>query len=282
MSSVFISYRRADSARWANKVYHHLSLRFGKDLVFQDVDNIKGRDDFLRTIRQEIEASHVFLIIIGKRWLIDAQGHRRLDDTKDVLRMEVKEALSSKGIVIPLLVGGAVMPLSDELPDELKPLRQHQAIHLRDDKWIPDVEALIDRLRELVLPTYEEMPLNYAAQELCEMQLRYFELLDGKNAAEALELAQKTQSYLNRVLPLYPQDPGLKVTRGYLFKNEAMALSRLKRYDESETSLKEGELIFRTIIDELPNDAGAWNGLGSIEMVRGNFEKAHKYIDNAL
>lgn len=52
--------------------------------------------------------------------------------------------------------------------------------------------------------------------KLYEMQLQYFDLLDNKNADEALDQAQKTQTYLNQVLPPYPQDPDLKVTRGYL------------------------------------------------------------------
>jgi len=279
---IFISYRRADSAQWANKLYGHLSMRFGKDLVFQDVDDIKWGDDFLETIRMELRSCLVFLVIIGPHWLTDAQGRRRLDEPQDVLRMEVTEALSSEGTVIPVPVGGADMPLSDDLPDSLKPLARRQAVHLGDDQWIPDIEVLIERLRELVLPTIDQMPLPHAKQELYEMQLRYFDQLDNKNAAEALELAQKTQAYLNRVLPLYPQDSDLKVTRGYLFKNEAMALMRLGRYDESEAALNEGELIFRTMIVERPSDAGAWNGLGSVEAVRGNYEEALGYIDRAL
>jgi tetratricopeptide (TPR) repeat protein len=84
------------------------------------------------------------------------------------------------------------------------------------------------------------------------------------------------------VLPLYPQDPELKVTRGYLFKNEAMALGRLGRHDEAAHALTQGERVFRTMIKERPRDAGAWNGLGSIEAVRGNFEKAHGYVDKAM
>jgi hypothetical protein len=47
MSGVFISYRRADSSRWANRLCDHLSMRFGKDLVFQDVEDIQFVDDFL-------------------------------------------------------------------------------------------------------------------------------------------------------------------------------------------------------------------------------------------
>lgn len=282
MSRVFISYRRADSAEWANKLYKHLSMRFGKDLVFQDVDDIKPGGDFLETIRQELASCQVFLILIGPRWLIDAQGRRRLDDPNDVLRMEIAEALSGEGTVVPVLIGGAGMPSFDALPDPLKPLSRRQGMNLADDQWIPNVEALIGRLREIILPRAEDIPLPQAEQELYEMQLQYFDLLDNRSAADALDLAQKTQAYLDRVLPLYPQDPGLKVTRGYLYKNEAMALIRLGRHDESKRALNRGESIFRTMLDERPRDAGAWNGLGSIEAVRGDYKKAHEYVDEAL
>lgn len=282
MSRVFISYRRADSAQSAINLYRHLSMRFGKDMVFQDVDDIKPGADFLETIRQELALCQVFLIIIGPRWLIDAQGQRRLDDPNDVLRMEVAEALSRETTVLPVLVGEAGMPSPDALPEPLKLLSRRQAMSLSEDKWIPNVEALIERLREIILPRADDIPLPQAEQELYEMQLRYFDLLDSNSAADALELAQKTQAYLDRVLPLYPQELNLKVTRGYLYKNEAMALNRLGRYDESESALNNGESIFRTMLDERPRDAGAWNGLGSIEAVRGNYEKAHDYVDEAL
>jgi hypothetical protein len=107
MSQVFISYRRADSSKWADRLYGHLSMRYGKDLVFQDVDNIKAGDDWIETIGQELASCQVFLVIIGPQWLVDAKGRRRLDEPLDVLRMEVSEALSSNSAVIPLLVGGA-------------------------------------------------------------------------------------------------------------------------------------------------------------------------------
>ncbi len=40
MSGVFISYRRADSSRSASRLVDHLNMRFGKDPVFQDVEDI--------------------------------------------------------------------------------------------------------------------------------------------------------------------------------------------------------------------------------------------------
>lgn len=282
MSRVFLSYRRSDTAPSATKLYQHLSMRFGKDLVFQDVDDIKPGADFLETIRQELALCEVFLILIGPHWLIDAQGRRRLDDPNDVLRMEVAQALSRDVTILPLLVGGAGMPPPEALPEPLKLLSRRQAMSLAEDKWISNVEGLIDRLREIILPRIEDLPLPQAEGELQQMQLRYFDLLESNSAADALELAQKTLAYLDRVLPLYPQDPNLKVTRGYLYKNEAMALISLGRYDESKSALNKGESTFRTMLDERPRDAGAWNGLGSIEAVRGNYEKAHEYVDEAL
>lgn len=282
MSQVFISYRRADSHDWADRLNRQLSMRYGKDLVFQDVDDIGPGCNWLETIRQELVSCQAFLIVIGPRWLTDAAGRRRLDDPKDVLRMEVAEALSSKGTVIPVLVGGSAMPSSDDLPEPLRPLALRQAVRLSDEKWFPEVEALIEQLRVMIWPAEGQISLAEANQELCEKQVRYFALLDNESAADALDLAQRTQAYLDRVLPLYPQDPDLKVTRGYLFKNEGMAMLGLRRHREAESALNKAESIFRTMIEERPRDAGAWNGLGSVEAVRGNFEKAHEYVDQAL
>jgi tetratricopeptide (TPR) repeat protein len=282
MSKIFISYRRQDSAKWSNKLYRSLWIRYGKDLVFQDVDDIEFGDDWLANIRNELSLCQVFLILIGPQWLVDSEGRRRLEESDDVLRMEVHKAISSEGTVIPVLVGASTMPSSDDLPEPLKPLAKLQAISLHDDKWNSQVEVLMERLRDIIQPTVEDLSLPQVNQELYDMQLRYFELLENENAAEALEQAQKTQTYLDRVLPLYPQDPTMKVTRGYLFKNEAMALLRLRRHQEAEDALDQGEAIFRTMIGEQSNDAGAWNGLGSIEAVRGNLEKAHEYVDEAL
>jgi tetratricopeptide (TPR) repeat protein len=281
MSRVFISYRRADSAEWANNLNRRLGMRYGEDLIFQDVEDIQPGDNWLETIKQELQVCQVFLILIGPYWLVDKGGRKRLEDPGDILRMEVVEALASQGIVIPTLVGGAEMILADSLPEPLKPLSLRQAISLRDEQWNADVNALMERLRELILPTAREIPIKHAQDELQELQKQYFKHL-GVNNAEALKLVQKTQAYLDRVMPLYPQDGILKVTRGYLFKNEAMALLRLKRTDEARVALDRGEIIFRTMLEEIPDDPSAWNGLGSIESIRGNFEKALEYIDRAL
>jgi tetratricopeptide (TPR) repeat protein len=281
-SSVFISYRRADSAEWARRLNKHIGLRFGRDLVFQDVDDIEPGVAYQEKIRSELRSAQAYLVLIGTRWLVDAQGRRRLEDPNDILRMEVMEAIDSQRTVIPVLVDEADMPKAEDLPDPLKSLVGMQGVQLRPRRWRSDMKALLEKLREIILPTAEQVSVRSAQQEVYDRQLEYFDLLEGGKAAEALERAQKAQAYLDRVLPLYPQDPELKVTRGYLFKNEAMALLRLERNDEATEALDAGETIFRTMLDERPRDAGAWNGLGSIEAVRGNAKKAHEFVDKAL
>lgn len=47
MARIFISYRRSESRKWAAKLFDHISMPSGKDLLFQDVDDIKPGKDFL-------------------------------------------------------------------------------------------------------------------------------------------------------------------------------------------------------------------------------------------
>jgi hypothetical protein len=58
------------------------------------------------------------LVVIGTHWLsiTDDNGRRRLDDSEDFVRREIEAALQSGIRVIPVLVDGATMPPSDQLP----------------------------------------------------------------------------------------------------------------------------------------------------------------------
>src|SRR4030042_527501 len=126
MARIFISYRRSDSRKWANKLFEHISMRFGKDLVFQDVDDIKPGKDFLLGLHEAIKGCKVALILIGPKWLKvkNADGTRRIDHPKDVLRMEIIEALRGRKTVIPVLLGNTVMPTKEDLPPPLRSFKK--------------------------------------------------------------------------------------------------------------------------------------------------------------
>jgi hypothetical protein len=285
MASVFISYRRADSAHWATLLFGHVSMRFGKDLVFQDVESLKPGQKWLEAIRQQVRESEVFLVVIGPQWLTlkDDSGQRRIDDAQDILRLEIGEALDSSCTVIPILVGGAKMPPGSELPESISTLVGRQGVEILDERWNEDVGGLLEELRSLIKPTRGSVSLEIVQREAYERQQEYFEILErDRSPARALESAQALSRLLDRNLPLFPHDSYLKACRAYSLKNEAMALQSLGRTTEFGELLGDAERIFRAMRSENPRDADAWNGSGSVEALRGNYNTALEYIDKCL
>ena len=58
--SIFMSYRRADSADVSGRIRDHLVNEFGQDAVFKDVIDIEYGDDFRKTIRAALAAGTTF------------------------------------------------------------------------------------------------------------------------------------------------------------------------------------------------------------------------------
>jgi TIR domain len=113
---IFISYRRQDTSDVAGRLYDRLADRFGEARVFMDVDTIELGVDFAEVITSAVGTCEVLLAVIGPNW-VTATGKdgRRLEDPDDIVRLEVEAALAREVRVIPVLVGGAVMPQRGEL-----------------------------------------------------------------------------------------------------------------------------------------------------------------------
>lgn len=151
MARIFLSYRRDDSAGFAGRLADALEAAFGAGSVFRDVDDIRPGDDFARTIASSLREVGAVLVMIGPRWLaVGPDGRRRLDDADDFVRQEIRAALDAGKPLIPLLVGGAAMPSSGDLPNEISGLSRRQAVVLSDGNWRGDVERLVASLRPLL------------------------------------------------------------------------------------------------------------------------------------
>lgn len=151
MASVFLSYRRDDSAGFAGRLADDLEAIFGDGTVFRDVDDIRPGEDFVQAIESHMRTVDVILVMIGPRWLVvSPDGRRRLDDVRDFVRQEIAAALASGRPLIPLLVGGTTMPAETDLPVDIAPLARRQAMVLSDAGWRSDMERLVKNLRELV------------------------------------------------------------------------------------------------------------------------------------
>lgn len=165
--SIFISYRRDDSAGYAGRIYDHLRQRFGDEYIFMDVSNINIGADWDQKIREAVSICDVMLAIIGRRWLTasDKYGRRRLDRDDDYVNLEIRTALERNITVIPIVIDNAELPEFDGLPNNLKPILSRQKCEIRHDKFYRDIEDLLDELSKLeVKPPKKSEPVVQVIQ----------------------------------------------------------------------------------------------------------------------
>lgn len=159
-SRIFVSYRRDDARGDAGRLTDNLKLHFGDKQIFRDVEAIEAGVDFVEAINSAVSQCAVLLAIIGPNWLrlTDSQGRRRLDDPNDFVRLEIAAALQRNIRVVPVLVGGAVMPKAEDLPPGLETLARRQAHELSDGRWDFDVGQLIETLERVGIKPARRLP----------------------------------------------------------------------------------------------------------------------------
>ena len=150
MPLIFMSYRRDDCAGHAGRLYDRLRDHFGPENIFRDIDTIEPGQDFVDAIETAVGSCPAIVVLIGKQWasIKDAAGRRRLDSPEDFVRLEVAAALQRKVRVVPVLLQGAAMPASTELPEPLAKLARLNAIDVSDTRWEYDVGRLIEALNK--------------------------------------------------------------------------------------------------------------------------------------
>src|SRR3954471_10481397 len=150
---IAISYRREDSTPIAGRLYDRLQGEFGKSSVFMDFDSIPYGVDFREHITQTLEQAKALVVVIGPHWSESRDGVRRLDDSGDFVRFEIKSALERGIAVIPVLVNNATMPKSEQLPRDIEGLAFRNALvldagvdfHHHTDRLISALHGLIGR-----------------------------------------------------------------------------------------------------------------------------------------
>ena len=124
MERIFISYRRSDSQDATGRIHDRLDMYFGPDVTFRDIDRLHPGADFPQELNRALAQCALVVAVIGDRWLdaVLKDGTRRLDDPKDLVRIELATALSRGIPVIPVLTGNAGMPGAEQLPPDLERL----------------------------------------------------------------------------------------------------------------------------------------------------------------
>lgn len=154
---IFISYRRADLGRHADifvgRIADRLIANFGESNVFLDIQTIPVGREFDEFIFEQIAQADALLAIIGPDWLTELKA--REEEKEDFVKAEIQSALDRGVHLIPVLIGGAIMPDANQLPESLKQLSRKNAFAVDSGRdFHPHLTDLIDRLESLTIPTY--------------------------------------------------------------------------------------------------------------------------------
>jgi hypothetical protein len=148
--SIFICYRREDSADVTGRIYDRLVDHFGPEHVFMDVEAIRLGYDFRSEIDQTIKVCSIVIIVIGDEWLAQVDGKRRIDDENDRVRIEIETALRREIPIIPVLTRGASHPTKAMLPASLEALAYRHGTSIRHEHFRGDVDSLISQMDKLL------------------------------------------------------------------------------------------------------------------------------------
>ncbi len=159
--SIFICYRREDSADVTGRIYDRLVDHFGPERVFIDVEAIRLGYDFRSEIDQTIKVCSIVIVVIGDEWLAQVDGKRRIDDENDRVRIEIEAALRREIPIIPVLTRGASHPPKAMLPASLEGLAYRHGTSIRHEHFRGDVDSLISQMDKL-LARQESTPSKLA------------------------------------------------------------------------------------------------------------------------
>lgn len=135
-------------------VYERLRAEFGPDSVFIDLEGLDYGVDFVEVLNEQLENCRVMLALMGPDWAGgNAATGRRLDDENDFVRVELRAALARAIRVVPVLINGAAMPRSDELPNDLRSLVRRHALELDFRRFDGDIGRLVVVLRKIMATT---------------------------------------------------------------------------------------------------------------------------------
>ena len=142
---IFISYRRHDSSFFAAKLRDRLEQTF-PDQVFLDVSGIEVGDDFVEKLKGAVSSSRALIAVIGPRWALGSDGKAKLGEQGDFVTEEIAAAIAAGIAIVPVLIEGARMPATGELPAALQDLSKRNAVAISHERFDSDASHLIAAL----------------------------------------------------------------------------------------------------------------------------------------
>jgi tetratricopeptide (TPR) repeat protein len=110
-------------------------------------------------------------------------------------------------------------------------------------------------------------------------QRRAHEQIHQKNFGFAEQILEKARAYVKQADDL---DSGTDLRLGYVYKELAQAYQRNQQPSKAKKPLKKARQLFVGVVEVEPDNASAWNGVGSVDIVAGDYASAVANIERAV
>jgi len=149
---IFVSYRQTDTGTIVQRVQAILTRELVGSSVFVAERSLPP-GPFPEKIDAALRGAQLVLLLIGPNWLEAIQRRRlQVPAEQDWVRREIRYALRSETLIIPVTVGGARFVRAFELPEDLRGVTHFQASKLDEETLEADLATLASRVRQLNLP----------------------------------------------------------------------------------------------------------------------------------
>jgi len=262
--SLFISYRRVDSAGHVGRLHDHLAAVpvFRAGGIFRDIDSIEFGDDFVRAMRLAVEFADVMLVVIGREWITaGTRRNRRLDNADDPVRIEIASAFHIGVPVIPVLVQGATMPAAWPLPPDLRPLATANAIEVSDTRFAHDVERLTDAIQRAAAGSKRRHRRRHAAADAGPYRAM------GEHFLQRGDYISARRNLL-AAIAAQPDAVDVRVSLAIAFQLEALENIKATNYGTAGTLLEKAEEAAKQALQADDTDQSALAQLAFIRKDR--------------
>ncbi len=253
---IFISYRRDGSDAHARVFYEKL-----KDkgyTVFLDFESLFS-GGFEPNIMNAIDDCDDFILLLPK------DGFSRCNDENDLLRKEIHQAIIMKKNIIPIFIGGFVMPNKKDLPDDI--------CIITEKNWFACTMEYFDAVFEKLLRNLVSIPkdeclysmINCVKEKTLTIQHEYFKKWVYIKLNSFLSENESFFNGTNWTNPHSEQTFGIEGI-GYT-KKSIKAITSVSDYWEDTFTVeylnrqaelvKDGILISRIFVLDKPYDANA-------------------------
>lgn len=192
--NIFMSYRRADSPDFVERIRDWFVLRYGRDSVFMDFDNIPPFSRFADHIRERVRECDVLVAIIGPQWL-EVLRDRLAHPEEDYVQIEIQQALELGKWIAPICIKGASVPRANELPSHLREMMKYNVAHLNSGRhFLDNIEVILDALEQQLA---EMEALQVVNQDIESVEPVGFNLREAFDRFEEADERQDYQSALH-------------------------------------------------------------------------------------